>query len=60
MLYSTLFRYLLIILMYCVQGAGTGAVLDGVHVLGVPCGRPPLDHHDALGPLQICYTQGTA
>ena len=40
------------------QGADFDPVLDGVLLLGLPGGRPPLDHHDALGPLQICYNQG--
>ena len=33
-----------------IQGACVGAVFHGIHVLGVPCRCPSLDHHDALGP----------
>ena len=45
-------------LRQCFQGADSDPVLDGVLVLGVPGGGAPLDHHDALGPLQIRHHQG--
>ena len=41
------------------QSSDPDPILNGVLLLGVPGGGPPLDHHDAVGPLQICNHQGT-